>query len=46
MGEGRDSRHLTKPQMALYEKVSAQIYSIYLWYVSTCDIHGEQNHTR
>ena len=30
---------VAKPQMALYEKVSAQIYSIYLRYVSTCDIH-------
>ena len=27
------------PQMALYEKVSAKIYSIYLNYVSTEDIH-------
>ena len=27
------------PQMALYEKVSAQIYSIYLKYISTEDIH-------
>ena len=27
------------PRMALYEKVSAQIYSIYLRYVSTEDIH-------
>ena len=27
------------PQMALYEKVSAQIYSIYLKYVGTPDIH-------
>ncbi len=27
------------PQMALYEKISAQIYSIYLRYVSTEDIH-------
>ena len=27
------------PQMALYEKVSARIYSIYLNYVSTEDIH-------
>ena len=30
---------IAKPQMALYEKVSAQIYSIYLKYVATCDIH-------
>jgi len=30
---------IAKPQMALYEKVSAQIYSIYLKYISTCDIH-------
>ena len=30
---------VAKPQMALYEKVSAKIYSIYLRYVSTCDIH-------
>ena len=30
---------IAKPQMALYEKVSAQIYSIYLRYVATCDIH-------
>lgn len=27
------------PQMALYEKVSAQIYSVYLKYISTTDIH-------
>jgi len=30
---------IAPPQMALYEKVSAQIYSIYLKYVSTEDIH-------
>ena len=30
---------IAKPQMALYEKVSAQIYSIYLRYIDTCDIH-------
>lgn len=30
---------IAKPQMALYEKVSARIYSIYLQYISTCDIH-------
>ena len=30
---------VAKPQMALYEKVSAQIYSIYLKYISTRDIH-------
>ncbi len=30
---------IAKPQMALYEKVSAKIYSIYLRYVTTCDIH-------
>jgi len=30
---------IAKPQMALYEKVSAKIYSIYLQYISTCDIH-------
>ena len=30
---------IAKPQMALYEKVSAKIYSIYLKYVATCDIH-------
>ena len=30
---------IAKPQMALYEKVSAKIYSIYLRYVSTSDIH-------
>ena len=30
---------IAKPQMALYEKVSAQIYSIYLRYIATCDIH-------
>ena len=29
---------IAKPQMALYEKVSAKIYSIYLQYISTCDI--------
>jgi len=30
---------VAKPQMALYEKVSAQIYSIYLKYIATQDIH-------
>ena len=30
---------VAKPQMALYEKVSAQIYSIYLRYVAASDIH-------
>lgn len=30
---------IAKPQMALYEKVSAQIYSIYLRYVAVSDIH-------
>ena len=30
---------IAPPQMALYEKVSAQIYNIYLKYVSTEDIH-------
>ncbi|MBQ2675035.1 MAG: DNA methylase [Prevotella sp.] len=30
---------IAKPQMALYERVSARIYSIYLRYVATCDIH-------
>ena len=30
---------IAPPQMALYEKVSAQIYEIYLKYVSTEDIH-------
>ena len=30
---------VAKPQMALYEKVSAKIYSIYLKYISTQDIH-------
>ena len=41
-----EAQHHTKvdyivavPQMALYEKVSAKIYSIYLNYVSTEDIH-------
>lgn len=41
-----EAQHHTKvdyivavPQMALYEKVSAQIYSIYLKYISTEDIH-------
>ncbi|MBR1560366.1 MAG: DNA methylase [Clostridia bacterium] len=27
------------PRMALYERVSADIYGIYLRYISTCDIH-------
>ena len=31
--------NIAKPQMALYEKVSAKIYSIYLRYIATCDIH-------
>ena len=35
----RVSYTIAKPQMALYEKVSAKIYSIYLRYVATCDIH-------
>ena len=30
---------VAKPQMALYEKVSARIYSIYLKYIATQDIH-------
>lgn len=30
---------IARPQMALYEQLSAKIYSIYLQYVSTCDIH-------
>ena len=30
---------IARPRMALYERVSAQIYAIYLRYVSTCDIH-------
>ena len=30
---------VAKPQMALYERVSAQIYAIYLRYVAACDIH-------
>ena len=30
---------IAKPQMALYEKVSAEIYSIYLRYVAVQDIH-------
>ena len=30
---------VAKPQMALYEKVSAKIYSIYLKYIATQDIH-------
>ena len=30
---------VAKPQMALYEKVSAKIYSVYLKYISTQDIH-------
>ena len=30
---------VARPQMELYEKVSAQIYGIYLKYVSTDDIH-------
>ena len=30
---------IAKPQMALYEKVSTKIYSIYLKYIATCDIH-------
>ena len=30
---------VAKPQMALYEKVSAQIYPIYLKYIATQDIH-------
>ena len=30
---------IAKPQMALYEKVSARIYSIYLKYISKEDIH-------
>ena len=30
---------IAKPQMALYEKVSAKIYSIYLRYIAICDIH-------
>lgn len=30
---------IAKPQMALYEKVSAKIYSIYLHYVAVPDIH-------
>ncbi len=41
-----EARHRTRveytvarPRMALYEKVAAQIYSIYLGYVATCDIH-------
>ena len=41
-----EAQHHTKveytiatPQMALYEKVSAQIYSIYLRYIAYCDIH-------
>ncbi|MBE5774289.1 MAG: DNA methylase [Clostridiales bacterium] len=35
----RVSYVVAKPQMALYEKVSAKIYSIYLKYVATTDIH-------
>jgi len=35
----RVSYVIAKPQMALYEKVSAKIYSIYLKYVATTDIH-------
>ena len=35
----RVSYIVAKPQMALYEKVSAKIYSIYLKYVATTDIH-------
>lgn len=30
---------VARPQMALYEQISAQIYSIYLRYVAACDIH-------
>jgi len=30
---------VAKPQMALYEKVSAKIYSIYLKYIAAQDIH-------
>ena len=29
---------IAKPQLTLYEKVSAKIYSIYLCYIATCDI--------